>query len=240
MRVLSTRRRQRDIHVIRQEATHTLATDTLVPARSGHMVIGVDTHKHVHVAAVMDPIGGILDTLTVTTDSAGFGQLLGWAVSFGKIIAFGVEGTGSYGAGLTSFIRRQGHKVVEVNPADRRMRRLAGKSDAHDAKNAARAVLAGFGTAVPTTADGTVEMIRELKIAHDTGREGPLRGPGHTQSYAHPCPEQMRKDTAEKTQVMLARYLGAMRPRAMDTPEDSIRHALRSIGRRWQNLDAEA
>ena len=47
-----------------------MAPDTLVPARSGHIVIGVDTHKHVHVAAVMDPIGGILDTLTVTTDSA--------------------------------------------------------------------------------------------------------------------------------------------------------------------------
>jgi hypothetical protein len=70
MTVLSTRRRQRDIHVIRQEATRTMAPEPLTPSRSGHIVIGVDTHKHVHVAAVMDPIGGILDTLTVTTDSA--------------------------------------------------------------------------------------------------------------------------------------------------------------------------
>ena len=105
-----------------------MAPEPLTPSRSGHVVIGVDTHKHVHVAAVMDPVGGIVDTLTVTTDSPGFRQLLGWAASFGTIIAFGIEGTGSYGAGLTSFIRRQGHKMVEVNRPDRRTRRLAGKS----------------------------------------------------------------------------------------------------------------
>ena len=75
--------------------------EQIEPARSGHVVIGVDTHKHIHVAAVMDSIGGVLATLTIATDTAGFKQLLEWASSFGKIIAFGIEGTGSYGAGLT-------------------------------------------------------------------------------------------------------------------------------------------
>jgi transposase len=79
-----------------------MAPEPLTPSRSGHVVIGIDTHKHVHVAAVMDPVGGILDALTVTTDSPGFRQPPGWAASFGTIIAFGIEGTGSYGAGLTS------------------------------------------------------------------------------------------------------------------------------------------
>lgn len=138
------------------------------PVRSGHVVIGVDTHKHIHVAAVMDSICGILATLTIRTDTTGFRQLLEWAASFGKIIAFGIEGTGSYGVGLTSFVRRQGHKVIEVSRPDRRLRRLNGKSDTMDAENAARAVLAGFATAVPKTADGVVEMIRQLKVAHDT------------------------------------------------------------------------
>lgn len=188
----------------------------------------------------MDPIGGILDTLTVTTDSAGFARLLIWAVSFGKIIAFGIEGTGSYGAGLTSFIRRQGHKVVEVNRPDRRMRRLAGKSDTLDAENAARAVLAGFATAVPKTADGTVEMIRQLKIAHDTAVKERSAAMVTLKAMLIHAPEQLRKDTAEKTQIMLARHLAALRPRTLDTPEDAVRHALRSIARRWQNLDAEA
>ena len=66
------------------------------------------------------------------------------------------------------FLRRQGHKVVEVSRPDRRLRRLNGKSDTLDAENAARAVLAGFATATPKTMDGAVEMIRQLKVAHDT------------------------------------------------------------------------
>ncbi|GAA0998843.1 IS110 family transposase [Subtercola frigoramans] len=117
--------------------------------RSGHIVVGVDTHKHVHVAAVMDSIGGILASLTIATDNGGYQQLLDWANGFGQVIAFGIEGTGSYGAGLTSFIRRNGRRVVEVNRPDRRMRRLAGKSDTLDAENAARAVMAGYATAEP-------------------------------------------------------------------------------------------
>jgi hypothetical protein len=60
---------------------------SISPARSGHVVIGVDTHKHVHVTAVLDPIGGVLGTLTIATDMGGFRQLLSWATSFGQIIA---------------------------------------------------------------------------------------------------------------------------------------------------------
>ena len=66
---------------------------TLETVHSGHVVIGVDTHKHIHVAAVLDTIGGILATLTVPTDTGGFKQLLTWADSFGKVLAFGIEGT---------------------------------------------------------------------------------------------------------------------------------------------------
>lgn len=112
--------------------------DDVEQFRSGHIVIGIDTHKHIHVAAVMDSVGGILATLTIATDTAGFKQLLEWAAGFGKIIAFGIEGTGSYGAALTSFVRRHGHKVIEVSRPDRRLRRLNGKSDTLDAENAAR------------------------------------------------------------------------------------------------------
>src|SRR5690554_5910545 len=101
----------------------------LETVRSGHVVIGVDTHKHIHVAAAMDTIGGILATLTIATDTGGFKQLLDWASGFGKVLAFGIEGTGSYGATLTSFLRRNGNKVVEAGRPDRRSRRANGKSD---------------------------------------------------------------------------------------------------------------
>lgn len=137
----------------------------LTSTRSGHVVVGVDTHKHIHVAAVMDTIGGILATPTISTDTGGFRQLLAWAEGFGRILAFGIEGTGSYGATLTSFLRRHDIKVVEAGRPDRRLCRANGKSDTLDAENAARSVLAGFATAIPETANGAVEMIRQLNRA---------------------------------------------------------------------------
>ena len=211
----------------------------IAPARSGHVVIGVDTHKHIHVAAVMDSVGGILATLTIATDTAGFRQLLEWASSFGKIIAFGIEGTGSYGAALTSFVRRHGHKVIEVSRPDRRLRRLNGKSDSLDAENAARAVLAGFATAVPKTADGVVEMIRQLKVAHDTAVKDRTGAMVTLKAMLVHATEDLRRETARKTQKMIARHCAVLRPRGLNTPEDANRHALRSIAKRWIVLNEE-
>ena len=81
---------------------------------------------------------------------------------------FGIEGTGSYGVGLASFVRCHAVRVVEVNHCDRRKRRNNGKSDTIDAEMAARSVLAGIATAVPKSADGAAEMVRQIKIARDT------------------------------------------------------------------------
>ncbi|MEU0039914.1 IS110 family transposase [Streptomyces sp. NPDC006333] len=208
--------------------------------RSGHVVIGVDTHKHVHVAAVMDTIGGILATLTIPTDTGGFQQLADWAASFGTVLAFGIEGTGSYGATLTSFLRRAGHKVVEAGRPDRRLRRMNGKSDTLDAENAARAVLAGFATATPKTADGEAEMIRQLKIAHDQAVEQRAAAMVTMKAMLVHASDALRRETAGKTQVSLARQLAALRPRRLEGPEDALRHTLRTLAKRWQYLDAEA
>lgn len=213
---------------------------TLETVRSGHVVIGVDTHKHVHVAAVMDTIGGILATLTITTDAGGFKQLLEWASDFGKVLAFGIEGTGSYGATLTSFLRRHGHKVIEAGRPDRRTRRANGKSDTLDAENAARSVLAGFATATPKTADGAVEMIRQLKIAHDSAVADRTASMVTMKAMLVHGSDELRRETSRKTQIMLARHLAALRPRVLESPDDALRHSLRSLARRWQQLDTEA
>ena len=213
---------------------------TLETVRSGHVVIGVDTHKHVHVAAVKDTIGGILATLTITTDAGGFKQLLEWASDFGKVLAFGIEGTGSYGATLTSFLRRHGHKVIEAGRPDRRTRRANGKSDTLDAENAARSVLAGFATATPKTADGAVEMIRQLKIAHDSAVADRTASMVTMKAMLVHGSDELRRETSRKTQIMLARHLAALRPRVLESPDDALRHSLRSLARRWQQLDTEA
>ena len=138
------------------------------PPDARTVIVGVDTHKHVHVAVAIDSWGIRLRDPAFVVDSGGYQALITWAETHGRIDAFGIEGTGSYGAGLARAVRRAGHRVVEVNRGDRRTRRAAGKSDTLDAEVAARSVLAGQSTAIPKTADGAVEMMRQLKITRDT------------------------------------------------------------------------
>lgn len=85
----------------------------------------------------------------------------------GTKLTFAIEGTGSCGAGLTSAVRRRDIGVIELMRNDRRERLLNGKSETLDAENAARAFLAGKAGAIPKTNDGTVEMIRVIKVAKD-------------------------------------------------------------------------
>ena len=108
------------------------------------VIVGVDTHKHVHVAVAIDRLGTRLASCRAPADRAGYAELLAWARTLGNVEAFGIEGTGSYGVGLASFVRRHAVRVVEVNHCDRRKRRNHGKNDTIDADTAARAVLAGI------------------------------------------------------------------------------------------------
>ena len=109
---------------------------------------GVDTHKDVHVAAVLDEAGKIFDTASFSANAKGYGELLAWLSSFGRRAKVGVEGTGAYGAGLARHLGREGVEVVEVNRPNRQARRRRGKSDTVDAEAAARAALNGEATVV--------------------------------------------------------------------------------------------
>jgi transposase len=113
------------------------------------IVIGVDTHADTHTAAICDRSGRIVATETFTANTAGYGRLLSWARRKGEISAVGIEGTGSYGAGLSRFLLERDLTVIEVNRINRQHRRRRGKSDPADAEAAARAVLAGDATAIP-------------------------------------------------------------------------------------------
>ena len=147
-------------------------TSIVSDALSSKVIVGVDTHKHIHVAVAVTQHGTLLGDRAVSADSGGYAQLEVWAQELGRVDRFGIEGTGSYGAGLTSYLRCCGHRVVEPNRGDRRSRRSNGRSDATDAEAAARSVLAGTSTAIPKIADGLVEMIRHPKVARDTARKG--------------------------------------------------------------------
>src|SRR5687767_10342975 len=97
--------------------------------RRGRVIIGVDTHTHVHVAVALDDLGIVLDVQRFAADSAGYAALIDWANALGDRLTFAIEGSGSYGAGLTSAVRRRDIGVVEVMRTDRRDRRLRGKND---------------------------------------------------------------------------------------------------------------
>ena len=103
---------------------------------------GVDTHADAHVAAALDPIGGLLGVREFPATAAGDGRLLSWPGGFGTVCLAGIEGTGSYGAGLARHVTAAGVRVVEVDRSDRQDRRRQGKSDSLDAVSAARAAAA--------------------------------------------------------------------------------------------------
>jgi transposase len=129
------------------------------------VIVGVDTHKDVHVAAVISVLGVLLGTASFPTTAAGYRQLLAWVGEFGTLRRAGVECTGSYGAALSRYLLAAGLEVCEVNQPDKAGRRRRGKTDAIDAEAAARAVLSGRATALAKTSNGPVEMVGMFRLA---------------------------------------------------------------------------
>lgn len=129
------------------------------------IILGVDTHLDTHVGAVISEIGKLLGIVSVSADTGGYRKLLTWASSLGPLQRAGVEGTGTYGAGLARVLRDHEVEVLEVNRPDRAMRRSRGKSDHTDAENAARAVLSGKATAIPKPQSGAAEAMRAVSVA---------------------------------------------------------------------------
>ena len=159
---------------------------TIVETRAEIRAItgGVDTHADVHVAAALDPIGGLLGVEEFPATPAGYARLLGWLGGFGTVCLVGIEGTGSYGAGLARHVAAAGVRVVEVDRSDRQDRRRQGKSDPLDAVSAARAAQSGRARGAPKGRDGAVEAIRALMVARRSATrrthpdDQPGQGPG--------------------------------------------------------------
>ncbi|MFJ3207137.1 IS110 family transposase [Streptomyces flaveolus] len=131
-------------------------------------MLGVDTHGEVHVAALVRPLGQVLCTRSFPATAVGYRWLLAWARKRGTVRRAGVEGTGTFGAGLSRYLLAE-QVVFEVNRPDRTARRMLGKSDPLDAQAAARAVLSGRARARAKTGDGPVQSPRLFKIAKNSG-----------------------------------------------------------------------
>lgn len=179
-------------------------------------MVGVDTHRDTHYAVVVDERGGELGGEEFPASGAGYAGLVAWAGGFGRLAKAGVEGTGSYGAGLTAHLHSLGLAVVEVTSPDRQQRRLRGKTDRLDALHAARAAASGQASVVPKLRDGLVEMIRilhaerRLVVKQNTETMNALRGAIVT------APEPVRARLGKTTAVALAKACVNLRARGTD------------------------
>ena len=201
---------------------------------------GVDTHAEIHVAAAVDQLGRLLGTCSVPSTPAGYTALLRWARQFGTLGPFGIEGTGSYGAGLARWLRGRGYMVVEVERPKRQDRRRRGKSDALDAEAAARAVQAGTATARPKTGDGPIEMIRTLQAARRSALKARTQAANQLHALVITAPDALRSRLRRRSRGRLVATAAAFRPRLpLTTPTAAMQLALKSLTVRYQQLTAE-
>jgi transposase len=200
---------------------------------------GVDTHADVHVAAACDHLGRVLGTASFATTTAGYRKMLNWLLSFGELMRVGVEGTGSYGVGLSRYLASQGVTVVEVHRPNRQERRLHGKDDVIDAIQAARSVLAGKAKAIPKSHDGAVEALRALKIVHRSANKARTQALNQIRDLVTTAPDELRDQLRGMRRRQLLETCAAFRPGDRDDLLAVTKLALRGLARRVADLDEE-
>ena len=210
-----------------------------MPDETCEVILGVDTHEDEHVAALIDELGRLLETGSFAASARGYRQLLTWARAQGAVVRAGVEGTGSFGAGLARFLVEQGIEVVEVTRPSRRSRRHLGKSDTVDAEAAARMVLSGEATATPKRRDGVVEAIRVLQIARRSAIKARTQAGQQIRSLIVTAPAELHSELAQLTIKRQVERCARMRLHERGGAAASTKRALRSLARRWQQLDHE-
>lgn len=202
------------------------------------VVGGIDTHADTHHAAVIDTAGRKLGDAQFPTTPAGYAALLAFLISFGTLLRVGIEGTGSYGAGLARFLRGQGVELAEVIRPNRQIRRMRGKSDPIDAYAAAATALAEPDLPVPKTADGTVEAIRQLMVARRSAVKARTAAQVQIKTLLITAPDRIRDKHRKLTEHALILSLSRLRGTGDDVYDATVM-ALRSLARRHQHLTDE-
>ena len=209
---------------------------------TGRLVVGgVDTHKDLHVAAVVDEHDRVLGSQCFATTRHGYKLMLAWMRSFGQLRRVGVEATGTYGAGLLRHLQKAGVEVLEVTTPDRQDRRKRGKNDDLDAQNAAHAAFAGKRTVTPKSRDGMIEALRVLKACRKTAVAARRVALQMIHSTVVSAPDELRDAARELTRMELIRTLAAWRPDMTDyrNVTSAYRITLRSLARRYLELHDE-
>ncbi|MEE7462697.1 IS110 family transposase [Methylobacterium fujisawaense] len=210
-------------------------------AHERHVIGGVDTHKDLHVAAVVDDRNRVLATASFAAIRQGYRQMLTWMRSFGPLRRVGVESTGSYGAGLLRFLQRAGIEVLEVTAPDTQDHRRRGKNDDFDAQSAAHAAFAGTRTVTPRTRDGMIESLRVLSACRKTAVAARRIALQMIHNTIVCAPDALRETLRRITRMQLVRTLAAWRPdlSAYRDVEAAYRIGLKSLARRDLELHDE-
>jgi transposase len=206
------------------------------------IAVGVDTHKQRHVAVALDRLGQLLGELSIEACTAGYLELDAWVRSFaleGQEVVFGIEGAGSWGAGLCEYLQLAGRSVLEVERPRRRERR-AGKSDRIDAISAAKRVLGGEGTSTPRQ-QGVRRALAALLVAQRSATCERTRLVNQLQSLHATSPVALRERIGEGSGKQLERRLGVMRARkSAPVDERAIFAVMRDLAARSRALAVDA
>jgi transposase len=182
----------------------------------------------------------LIGTEPFAADAAGYKALLAWHEGFGQVTKIGVEGTGSYGVGLSRFLRRRGVEVVEVNRPNRQARRNHGKSDPLDAIEAARAAISGRAAGAGKSMDGPVEAIRVLVVAKRSARQARVKAIVQMCHLGITAPDQLHSRLHGLTVTALVAEGAKLQPnRSTDPVSAASKASLSSLAHRIQALDRE-
>jgi transposase len=203
------------------------------------VVAGVDTHADTHHVAVIDTVGRKLADAQFPTTTDGYAALLLFLLSFGAVLRVGIEGTGSYGAGLARHLREAGLMIREVIRPQRQLRRTKGKSDPIDAYAAAAAALAEPDLPAPKTGDGQVEAVRQLLVARRSAVKARTAAIAQIKMLLVTAPETIRAKFRSLDEEALISALARTRPAEATTAAGAAGHALRSLAKRHQTLTEE-
>ena len=203
------------------------------------IILGVDTHLDQHVGAVISAAGKLLATQAVHTTSAGYLQLLNWARSLGDLRRAGVEGTATYGSGLTRILRDNNVEVFEVNRPDRATRRLRGKADPTDAESAARAVLSGSATAIPKEQSGAAYAMRAVSVARRSAVKARTQAINQLRGLLVSAPQEIRERLLHTKAEDCVSACSRIRSLGKTPLLQSLTATLRILAKRWLALRAE-
>jgi transposase len=206
----------------------------MTSTRARQLVLGVDTHRDLHVAVLLDRLARKLATASFGTTNAANAALLAWTRRHGQVTIAGVEGTGSYGYRLAQQLLADGIHVVEVNRPDRARRRRKGKNDPVDAEAAARAVLAGDATAIPKCRNGAVGELRALVLARRSAIKARTQATNQLRVLLVDGDDELRGRLDRLRKHHLAHACAELHPDG-----GALHLALRSLGRRWLALHHE-